>query len=291
MIEKEPEIFYKLYPYDFWLNKANMLKSKIDSKGSASDDIGISGYGSDQKRYQRMLNYELHFTYFQQVEALFELLFALQKKDDKHIWLYLNNSKWHKNLKKIEKIATGELNIDSQKVELENGDKRSFLEWAFYAGIDHKMSKKDLQNTLTKAKRLIQQAAKDFVDRQSYNAYKHGLRILPLLDNDYLKDERITEAIGDNDFSNSFTYLDFEKDGSGFSEITVSYNPEQDIERINFMSLLMANMIRNRRSQFYKEDTLRFTAFSKLDPVDHIKGAHQRKKLVIEHKLPKRDMF
>jgi len=288
MIEKEPEIFYKLYPYDFWLNKANMLKSKIDSKSTASDDIGMSGYGSDQERYQRMLKYELHFTYFQQVEALFELLFALQNKDDKHIWLYLSNSNWPKNFEKIKKIGNGELDIDSQTIELTNGERRSFLEWAFYTGINHKMSKENLQNTLTKAKRLLQQAAKDFVDRQSYNAYKHGLRILPLLENDNLKDERIDQAIGDIDFSNSFTYLEFQKDGSGFSEITVTYNPEQDIERIKFMSLLMSNMIRNRRSQFYKEEVNAFTTFTKLDPVDHINGSHQRKRLIIKHEFPKK---
>jgi len=288
MIEKEPEIFYKLYPYDFWQNKANMLKSKIDKKSGASDDVGIFGQGSDQKRYQRMLMYELHFTYFQQVEALFELLFALQNKDDKHIWLYLSNSNWQENFKKIKKIGYGELDLDSQIVELKNGETRSFLEWAFYAGISHKMSKENLQNTLTKAKRLLQQAAKDFVDRQSYNAYKHGLRILPLLESDNLKDDLITEVIGENDFSNSFTYLDFKKDGSGFSEISVSYNPEQDIERIKFMSLLMVNLIRNRRSQFYKEEVNVFTAFTKLDPVDHINESHQRKRLIIKHELPKK---
>lgn len=287
MIKKEPEIFYKLYPHDFWLNKANMLKAKLDSDSTSYDDIGEYAHGGNSERYKRMLKYELHFTYFQQVEALFELLFALQNLDDKHIWLHLSKANWRQNFEKIKKIATGKLDLNAQVVELINGETRSFLEWAFYPGISHRISKDNLQNTITKAVRLLQQAAKDFVDRQSYNAYKHGLRILPLMENLYLQDEEIKKKVGDHDFSNSFTYLNFEKDNSGYSEITVSYNPEQDISRIRFMTLLISNMIKSRRTLFYNEETVTFNTFSELDPVDHISGSHQKKKLVIKHEFSK----
>ncbi len=36
------------------------------------------------------------------------------------------------------------------------------------------------------------------------------------------------------------------------------------------------NMITMRRVQFYKEDIMRFTRFSKMDPVQKINASHQK---------------
>lgn len=275
MIEKEPEIFYKLYPYDFWLSKANMLKEKIDSGSSTQEDIGVYAQGSNDERYQRMLKYELHFTYFQQVEAIFELLFALQNLDDKYIWIYLSQADGRENYSKIKSISKGDLDLNEQEVHLTNGETRSFLEWAFYASKNHQMSEEELRDHIIKSKRLLKQAAKDFVDRESYNSYKHGLRILPLLGEVGKNDPRLVKKFNNQDFSNSFTYLD-DKKSKGLYEVTVTYDPNQDIERIRFMSLLVMNMITMRRIQFYNEETLIFTKFSKMDPVERISESHQR---------------
>ncbi|WP_421774251.1 hypothetical protein [Gracilimonas sp.] len=274
MIEKEPQIFYKLYPYDHWLNKANMLKFKIDSGSTAYDDIGVYAHESNDERYQRMLKYELHFTYFQQVEAIFELLFALQNLDDKHIWIYLSQANGRENYSKIKSISEGELDLDEQKVHLTNGKTRSFLEWAFYAGNNHQMHNDELRESINKSNRLLKQAATDFVDRESYNSYKHGLRVLPLLDEVGRNDPRIAQKFNERDFANSFTYL--ENNNKRLSEVTVTYDSNQDMERISFLSHLVMNMITMRRVQFYKEDIMSFTRFSKMDPVEKINASHQK---------------
>jgi len=291
MITEEPEILYKLYPYNHWVTKANMIKSKIDADATAYDDIGIFAHGSDNDRYQRMLKYELHFTYFQQVEALFEILFALQTLDDKHIWFHLSNANWSENYAEIRRIAEGKLDLDEQEVELTNGKKLSFLEWALYAGYSHNFSDQNLKNTIKITKRLLRLAAQDFSDRDAYNSYKHGMRVLPLFGtgggfSNYMdiSDAKTAQKLSEIDFSNSYTYLDI-KNKKEFSEVTITYNPEQDISRIRFISLLMFNIIKTRRAKFYDQDIIESTGFSKLDPSDAIMSKHDINKIVITHEV------
>jgi hypothetical protein len=282
MITEEPEIFYKLYPYEYWISKANMLKSKIDNGDSAYDDIGMGAYGSDPDRYQKMLKYELHFTYFQQVEALFELLFALQTLEDKYIWFNLSDANGRESYGKINEIAEGELDLNDQDVELKNGQTLPFLVWSLYLCYPEDLSKKSITKSIEKTKRLLTLAAKDFADRSAYNAYKHGMRVLPMLDSFSFSDSESKEKLVSFDLSNSYSYLDIQKDEGFYKEITTTYSVEQDLFKIQVMTLIMANIIESRKAKFYDEDTIKVNTFADIDLVEKVNNKHHPNRIELK---------
>jgi hypothetical protein len=94
MIFNKPEIFYKEFPYKYWLFKAEMLYKMIEDDETNFHDIdgNLEALGGSSKEFQQMLKYELHFTYYHQAEALFELIFALEKLigNSKYVWLEMS---------------------------------------------------------------------------------------------------------------------------------------------------------------------------------------------------------
>jgi len=100
--------FYKFYPSDHWKYKATMLKNILEKYEEVEDILNLGIIDVIEEDYKKMLKVEIHFTYFHMVEALFELIFALEKLDDKKLWLYLSISRGDQLKERIPKIAKGE---------------------------------------------------------------------------------------------------------------------------------------------------------------------------------------
>jgi len=115
MIFNKPEIFYKVFPYKYWLYKAEMIYRMIenDSNEYHDSDGNLEALGGSEKEFLLMLKYELHFTYYHHAEALFELVFALEKVigESKYAWLEMSHYKagdMQKFVKKIKRISKPE---------------------------------------------------------------------------------------------------------------------------------------------------------------------------------------
>lgn len=290
MILKKPEQFYKLYPYHYWLLKAETIKGLLDNNSTFQDSEGIlEAHGADQKNYQNMLKYELHFTYFQQIEALFELIFALEKQDNKYLWLILSESYKHQRRysKKIEQLANGSEALLDKKIELTDGCTINFYKWLLYAATDHELNKEEVDITVKKTHELVLMAAKDFNDRGQYRAFKHGMRVLPAWTNFSITKHKSNDEILSFDLSNSFTYLNIPADREKVEEVTIGYNSKRDIKKISLITMLMSGIIESRKGRFFGEGKIvHFVDFDLDEFINKEKISMQ--KMVVTHRFNKK---
>jgi hypothetical protein len=257
MIVDKPEIFFKEFPYKYWLYKAEMIKSLLDNNEKFQDSNGtLEIFDGSLKEYQQMLKHELHFTYYHQAEALFELIFALEKLDDKYTWLILSESYRHqkKYAEKINEIAGGSNKLFDKEVKLKSGKSLSFIEWLLYDAYGEQIQSDELKTSLVKAKEIIQIIAKDLSDKAQYNAFKHGMRVLPLWKYFSIKAKDKEKKGVKFDLENSFTFLSFPKDRSKIDEVTIGYSPDQDLLKINLITLLMKGIIGVRKDKYFNKE-------------------------------------
>jgi len=267
MIFDKPEIFYKEFPYKYWLFKAEMLYKMIESNETAfhDKDGNLEALGASSKEFQQMLKYELHFTYYHQTEALFELIFALEKVmgESKYVWLEMSQYKagdMQKFAGKIKRLANGSDELRSKKVNLTDGRKISFFEWLIFDSFVPKIEKSEDQVKVSteQVDDIILFSAKDLSDKKEYNAFKHGMRVLHLFDNFKIGDKGKNKFELNFDLENSFTYLNYPKDkqrsdgkAGDVQAVTKGYSPKQDLMKIKLITMLMTGIIEVRKMRFF----------------------------------------
>ena len=170
--------FYKTYDPDYWLYKISLLKNCHDNFDSIKDTLNADLSDVVDDDYKRALRTEMHFLYFQMVETLFEIIFAVSKHDNRNLWLALTFSNWKDNYNEIVKLSeTSYLFTNKIKTTISGNEVEiPLLRWIFYFVYPSKMTEDEWKNNLDKIKRLLLLFAKDFSDRGEYNAYKHSLR-------------------------------------------------------------------------------------------------------------------
>lgn len=168
--------FYRDFDLDYWLYKINLLKSTHDNFDSLGTLLKkeIDQFSADDCK--RMIRTEMHFLYFQMVESLFEIIFAVMEKDNRDLWITLSFSTWRSNYEKISNLSDySELFTRNIKLAGE-GQEVSLLQWIFYFVYKTKMTPDQQMANLQKIQSLLLVFARDFSDREEYNAYKHSLR-------------------------------------------------------------------------------------------------------------------
>lgn len=267
MIFEKPEIFYKKFPYKYWLFKAEMLYNMIESgeKDFHDKDGNIEALGGNVKEYQQMLKYELHFTYYHQAEALFELVFALERvlHESEYVWLEMSQYKpgdMRRFAKKINRISKGSDELRGKKIDLTDGTKISFYEWLIFDVFVPEMEKTEQQvkTSIEQVDSIVQLAANDLAEKKEYNAFKHGMRVLHVFKKFNISDSENQKFDINFDLKNSFTYINYPKEDKekGTNEgdiqaITKGYNPKQDLLKIKLITLLMAGIIESRKARFF----------------------------------------
>jgi len=244
--------FYKHYPVDHWIYKTAMLKRIIENFDSVKDIILKNVTDVIDKDCINMLKAEIHFTLFQMIETLFELIFALEKRDDKNLWLYLSLSKSNSRFtyKRIERIGKGEIDFLDVLVKLPFGKEIPLIHYIFYFSIEQIPIKEKTEN-FEKIKQLLVILAKGFTDRLEYNAYKHSLRFfqLPLeIELGEINDDNMNPIlkIGSD---NTFTFLHNKKEV--IKMVSKSFDYEIDYLKINACHGLISNIINARKRYFF----------------------------------------
>ena len=176
-IESLQKEFYRMYDPDYWLYKIMLLKNSHDEFDNLKPLLIKNTEETVDKDFQRVIRTEMHFLYFQMVETLFEIIFAISESDNRDLWIAITFSNYRENYKKI-----AELNYNS-KIFTENtigiGDdvvETSLLRWIFYFVYPSKLTDEKWKKNLENIKNLLLIFARDFTDRGEYNAYKHSLR-------------------------------------------------------------------------------------------------------------------
>jgi len=176
--------FYRMYDPDYWLYRIMLLKNSHDDFDQLKSSLTKNTEETIGKDFQRVIRTELHFLYFQMVETLFEIIFAVSRHDNKDLWVALTfsndrNTPFYSEtyreiagLNDFSKIFTEKIKIeiDGKTIEI------PLLRWIFYFIYPTKLKDDEWKKNLENIKKLLLIFARDFTDRGEYNAYKHSLR-------------------------------------------------------------------------------------------------------------------
>jgi len=269
-----PRSFYINYQKDYHLIKATYLNNLFES---LNDDKEISFWGNleleRKEEVKRVLKSDLRQTYFHSIETFFELFFALNPKgkesfDDEYVLYLLANSNWQDTYKKIKIIAENENSLDYLNEEITFlNQKVSIGHFLFYAGIfqNDKFPKElfdEINDSIEAIKFGIHIIAKDFIDREEYNAYKHGLRLIPSFKKVMFVSKKDFKVKIEWDLSDSMSFYSKSKKPEELIYVTKVFDFERDYQMTCFCSHMIHHMIFYRRLMMkFEEDEGKFDPF------------------------------
>ncbi|MVM42306.1 hypothetical protein GO730_39115 [Spirosoma sp. HMF3257] len=100
----------------------------------------------------------------------------------------------------------------------------------------------------------IRRIATDFIDREEYNAYKHGLRLIPASSKLQFADPDTMKIQLEWDISQSMSYYVKTKKPGDIRIETKLFDSERDYRMTLFCSNLIYNLVYYRQVMFYKPD-------------------------------------
>jgi hypothetical protein len=251
--------FYKKYDSDYWLYKISLLKNCHDDFTKINEVLIGDMTEVVDDDYKRMLRTEMHFLYFQMVETLFEIIFAVSKKDNRDLWLELTVSNWIENYKEIAVLSEiSELFTRNVKT-IVSGKECSIplLRWIFYFIYPSQMTDDNWKNNLKKIETLLLVFARDFSDRNEYNSYKHSLRFH---NSSFPMSIGLTgskQAFNIGASSDSITYLERQikngKPSGSILKITKPFDTEKDFKCCLIIHSMIKNIIETRKYSLLPE--------------------------------------
>jgi hypothetical protein len=201
-------IFLKMYNTEFWVHKARVMQMIIE------DEKILETITKDEimKRYtpeeiKRSFQYELYMTSFHSSETLFGVLFAFLFQKDTP-WLFLSEYKTKNLFDLIEVVADKGIGAILPKDK-----KHEAITWLFFPAMfkrskDAKMGDIDIDKNIKFIEEYLKLLARDFLDREDYNSYKHGFRGIPLTSVVTITDQETGKQIRCP--SETCLYLDYE---------------------------------------------------------------------------------
>lgn len=265
----DPKIFYQTYLDDYHKIKASVLSKILEDLSKY--EVDFFGYELDAEgrgAFEKTLKSDLRQTYFHSIETFFEIFFTLNPKgkthfDDVNILINLTNSDWRKSYNKIEEIASENKALDFLDEMIEfNNQKVSIGHYLFYFGtFGWENSKPGFMDKLNESidaiKFGIRIIAKDFVDRDEYNSYKHGLRLIPVAAEIAFGEPDTFEKIVSWDLKDSMSFYGKTKSKDEVKIITKLFDSKRDCQMIIFCSNMISNMIFFRNIALNKESVIK----------------------------------
>jgi hypothetical protein len=253
--------FYRSYLVDHFIYHPSILWNLINKYEEVKPVILDGVYEEKDRDVLLGLRLALRAQVYHSIETLFELFFGLRELDDEHLWYRISTASHKGNYHKIEKIASGNtsfIDIETNYRTLEC----SYIDYVFNFHLtyhDPALQKQCLQNI----RELLILCAKELVNRDEYNAFKHTWRLFPTI-NDI--------EIGNKDHSmkvfsaqHPYTYL-IENDDSSTTQVTNDLESERDYRICILVHQLMSNIILTRRSIHFPNSEDRFFAMAEVDP-------------------------
>jgi hypothetical protein len=281
----DPQTFFQTYQKDYHKIKAIYLKGMLSNLPEYIKTLYGDNIDKEYKEsIQRALKSDLRQTYFHAIETFFELFFALNPKgkktfDDRYVLYSLTNSNWQATYKNIKEISENDSALDFLDEEIEFlGHKTTIGHYLFYIGIfsKEKFPQKvfdEIKESIEAIKIGIRIIASDFVNRDEYNAYKHGLRLIPSMSKLMIADANNMEVQLEWDISDSMSFYLKTKYPDELKVVTKLFDTERDYQMTYFCSNMIHHMIFFRRlmmrfeSDKEKFDKIPITFFGK-EPIE-----------------------
>jgi hypothetical protein len=258
----DPTIFYSSYLDDYHKFKAITIKSILDNLDSQTNIFFGEDLSPENKEaYKKTMQADLRQTYFHAIETFFELFLCLNPLNkkfmgDKNVMIALTQSNWRESYDQIKQIATDEKALDYLDNEVTmHKTKVTVGHYIFYYGIadiqkfDGQFSEK-LSLSLDAIKYGIRLIAKDFIDREEYNCYKHGLRIIPARKELSIVDMATMKPHIKWDLDDSMSFFLKTKMTDEVKIVTKVFDPDRDFQMTYFCSNLISNMVYYRKMSF-----------------------------------------
>ncbi|MCD2424939.1 hypothetical protein LQ567_19300 [Niabella pedocola] len=256
--------FYSHYLNDFHFVKATIYNKMIDDLPRYEAEFFPEGLNEDGKRsFRRTLKTDLRQNYFHCIETFFELFFALAPEgaptfQDTNILFNLTNSRWNDNYKKISAIADGSFRLDFLDNEVQGNPGITVGHYLFYYGtFNFEKFNTDYKNRVHASVQAIKHGLKllafDFSNRDEYNSYKHGLRIIPTISELIFARVDNPEIVLKFDLTDSLSYLIKQKNEDEIISKTVPMDSKRDFEMTRFCSNLIANITYLRKITLEKD--------------------------------------
>lgn len=251
----DTNLFFSQFQVNYFDYKINSLKYLLDNHSKLGFDKEIFGY--TEKSYVNAIRSDIRQTYFQAIETVFEIFFALLpdrngKIHDKIIERITLSDLPYSDIRKISK---SENSLDFLDNEIIYPDKTTLTlgEFIFYFGLHNEIKfKESIEQSLDAIKYALRILAKEFTDRREYNSYKHGLRIIPALQKlDILDAETMKKAIS-FELKDTMTFYSYDKKTNETSFITKKFDTERDLQMISVCSNLLWTMITLRDAAYNK---------------------------------------
>jgi hypothetical protein len=198
---------------------------------------------------------ELHFSVLHQIEALFALILA-QFQVLPH-WVFLTEYKTQEIKSKAESYVAHDY------AAVSNGlcsTQAEFVKAAVYPGVVPPPDQQEgWENCLSDIGWFIEEGAKRYLASPEYNAYKHGLRVLPgsmtLMVGIAPEPKEMTPVLS---MASSVTYLEAENldNGRGFAEVTKEVKADDAYHWMGAM-VTLAEIIRDVRIAGLRQSSIR----------------------------------
>ena len=258
----DPTIFFSSYLDDYHKFKAITIKNILDNLDAHTLSLFGEGLSPEGKEgYKKTMQADLRQTYFHAIETFFELFFCLNPlnkkfQGDKNVMIALTQSNWRESYEQIKQISKDEKALDFLDTEVEmNNFKVTVGHYIFYYGIsgtqkfDEQFSQK-ISSSLEAIKYGIRLIAKDFIDREEYNCYKHGLRIIPALKELTIVDINTMQSHIKWNLDDSMSFFLKTEMTDEVKISTKIFDPRRDYQMTYFCSNLISNMIYYRKMAF-----------------------------------------
>lgn len=250
--------FYRMYDPDYWLYRIMLLKNSHDDFNQIKSSLTKNTEETIDKDFRRVIRTEMHFLYFQMIETLFEIIFAVSESDNRDLWVALTFSDFRNNYKKIAELNDrSEIFVEMMKTEIEGKQMEvPALRWIFYFIYPSKLTDEEWNKNLGNIRFLLLSFARDFSDRGEYNAYKHSLRFYnsPFSMAIGLTGSKQIHSLGSSE--DCITYLEEQKkkDLDGKLQATGQimrtqkpFNSQRDYERCILIYAMIKNIIYTRK--------------------------------------------
>lgn len=267
----KPENFFEYYHADFWLNKASVLSDVIEKEEKEQMEKGTAAVDQQTLVILQDLKMEVHFTYYQALETLFSLITAFRRKriDNRGLWHYLvqlSKPKYAKFVyETVAETAEGKTSYLDCLVTVGEKLEVPFSQYLLYFGVPMGLEADDASKNLKSITEILVRLATDFADRESYNAYKHGLRL-------YCQGESKLQIIPHEEpkqvisFDMKPAIVILKKDADGTIKQTAKcFDYRLDFDLIKLGSALIHNIIVSRRRFYSNEKSVNLYFFDKFD--------------------------
>jgi len=247
--------FYEGYDAQFLFRKADLIYlvfSRRNEFRAFISSLGCPEEGIDDA-FLNGVAAELHCAALQQFEAVFALMLAAFQRLPH--WIYLTSYRTAEIKEKAAALAAGDIDAASGR---QCADKDAFIAESIYPGVTPPEGDESWGRSLSDLSWFLTSMADQYLCSPEYNAYKHGLRVLP-------GSARLLVDIsrGANEFrpvlsmKHSVTFLEIEERDNHYAaqEVTKEIDPEDAYQRILVMSSIAENIKNIRLAGLRRERT------------------------------------